>query len=126
MSEFLAQAFSLYFVVMGLAVLINRGEWLSIIDQFFENKAVLLFSGVFTLILGILLVLSHNIWVMDWRVIITFFSWTTFIKGVGLLVFPEKWFAMSKSLLNESFLTYWGGAVMVIGGILGYYGFCAG
>jgi hypothetical protein len=34
-------------------------------------------------------VILHNIWVVDWRVAITILGWSTVIKGIQKIGFPE-------------------------------------
>jgi len=61
------------------------------IKQLFEfardDKFLILFS-VIAIILGLLSVIAHNVWVADWRLIITLFGWFTLIKGITQFAFP--------------------------------------
>ena len=41
-------------------------------------------------VLGLLLVLSHNVWTTDWRVIITLVGWLTLLKGIALMLWPDR------------------------------------
>ncbi len=100
-SVFLAQAFGLYFLVMGVAFVVNRKQMLQIVSEIQPVSYVSLLAGIVTLILGILLVLSHNVWVADWRVGITILAWLTFIKGTLLLTFPGYLYKCSSKVLSE-------------------------
>ncbi|HAK53772.1 MAG TPA: hypothetical protein DCM54_17980 [Gammaproteobacteria bacterium] len=47
-----------------------------------DDKAFVISTGYITLLLGLVTVIAHNVWVADWRVIITVLGWTTLIKGI--------------------------------------------
>ena len=40
--------------------------------------------------MGLVVVIFHNLWVADWRLIITVFGCLVLIKGVVLIVFPDS------------------------------------
>ncbi len=45
------------------------------LKDFAIQRGVLLLNAIITPIIGILLVVSHNLWVADWRVVITIIAW---------------------------------------------------
>ena len=88
-SIFLAKLFGLYTVIVCSAVLLRHRELPVIVDGFFRDPAFSLFSGAVILILGLLVVLSHNIWEMSYHGVITLFGWITLMKGVARLFLPH-------------------------------------
>jgi len=40
--------------------------------------------------IGLLVILLHNLWTANWVVIITIFGWCGVIKGIWLIVFPKS------------------------------------
>jgi len=123
-SLFLAQVFGIYFVVMGLA-LVLRGEAIQqTIGEFVSNRALKFFAGIFVLILGILLILTHNIWDGTWRVLITIFAWLTFLKGIFYLLLPVGFFAGLAKVMNRKSWFMGGGLIAIlIGAYLLFIGF---
>ena len=77
---------------MNVITMINRKHLEKLRQSFLENLALTWICGVITLILGLLVVVEHNIWSRDWRIIITLIGWVTLAKGLFLLVFPLKMF----------------------------------
>lgn len=123
-SLFLAQAFGMYFIVMGLVMF--RGNTLhEVITSFAQNKALKFFAGVFVLILGILLVLVHNVWEGPaWQVFITVMAWLTFLKGITYLLVPQSFYMALVRALNKNSVFVVGGIVMIVlGAWLAYVGF---
>ncbi len=64
----------------------------SLIEELFrllENKGFVILSGYLAFLIGLVSIILHNLWVLDWRVIVTIFGWVSLIKGIGRLAFPE-------------------------------------
>lgn len=87
-SILLAKFIGPFIIVIGIGVLFNIKIFRQIGEDFFKNSALVYVSGLVTFIMGMAIVLFHNIWVADWRIIITVFGWSTLIKGAWLIILP--------------------------------------
>ena len=76
------QLFSLAYIAVGVGILINPDFYKKIYQDFIDNGMALYFGGFTALAIGYLLVTFHNVWEMDWHVIITIYGWNAFIKGM--------------------------------------------
>ena len=54
-----------------------------------NDKSFVISTGYITLMMGLVTVILHNVWVADWRVVITVLGWSTLIKGIMKIGFPE-------------------------------------
>ena len=81
-SIFLAQVIGWYFVIISLFLLGRRQAMKSLVGDILADRALMFFIALITLILGLLLVVSHNLWVMGWPVIITLVAWLVLISGI--------------------------------------------
>ncbi|MBU4369616.1 hypothetical protein KKG58_02520 [Patescibacteria group bacterium] len=90
LSIFLAKVLGLYFIIGALICLLKYKSMRKIIDGFTDNTALLYVTGVITVILGLMMVISHNIWEGGWRVVITLIGWLILLKGLAFLLLPEK------------------------------------
>lgn len=88
LSLFLAKAWGLFIVIICLALLFKKDVLQRLINSVQDANIVLTYSFM-ALIIGILSILSHNIWNSDWRVLITLFGWASFLKGLTFLFHPE-------------------------------------
>lgn len=77
-------------LLMSVAPLFNRQLVSTMIDEVINSSTLLLFAGIMAFVPGLLLVNLHNIWVADWRIIITLFGWIALFAGVIRIVFPEQ------------------------------------
>jgi len=86
---FLARVFGLYLAIVGVLLLFEKKRVGTRITQLLESPETRFFSAVITLMIGILLVVTHNVWAMNWTVLITILSWWVLVKGLLRLFFPE-------------------------------------
>ncbi|GGI87054.1 hypothetical protein [Legionella impletisoli] len=86
---FLAEVIGWYFVIVSLFVLVRRRKMEAILLNIASQPSLILILGIITIILGLLMVVSHNIWVMDWPVLITLISWLVLLSGLFRLLMPE-------------------------------------
>lgn len=93
-SIFLAKFWGWYLIIYFLILSLNPKRILQIIKNLKDEKFVILVSFL-AIIIGLLNILTHNIWKGDWRVIITIIGWIALFKGLALFIFPKraiKWF----------------------------------
>lgn len=121
LSIFLAKLMGLYLVLVSVAFWLNRRKLSRIIQEFTNNVSLTLFSGAMLVILGLAVVLKHNVWVADWRVIVTILGWATLLKGLLRVFAPEKipqLAVKSESAFSVIFLV-----AFALGAYLTYIGF---
>lgn len=123
-SIFLAKALGLYYVIVAIAMLVNYSKFTAFLNDYAKNPSLLLLSGFITLILGILLVLSHNVWEASWRVLITVIAWMALVKGIICLVCPKWQLGMIKRC-GKSKKSYYSAVfvTLLLGIVLCYFGF---
>lgn len=87
-SIFFAQLWGAYSVIFGLLFIITGqlGKTIEMTD----DKAFVISTGYITLLMGLVTVILHNVWVWDWPVVITVLGWSTLIKGIMKIGFPEQ------------------------------------
>ncbi len=87
-SIFFARLWGSYSVIFGLLFIITGqlGKTIEMTD----DKSFVISTGYITLIMGLVTAILHNVWVADWRVAITILGWSTVIKGIMKIGFPEQ------------------------------------
>lgn len=104
-SLFLSKAIGLYLVIVSVGMLTNASTLKPILAEMLKSPGLVYVAGVIAMIVGILIVISHNFWTLDWRVIITIIGWTSLIKGTIRVVMPQYVDAIDKNwmLSNTSY-----------------------
>ena len=111
---------------MALGMLFNRDTYGVIMAEFAESRALIYLSGTIALVTGIVFVHFHNLWVADWRVLITAIGWLSIMKGVVRLLYPQivrkagRRFANNTNLMTGS-----GVVILVLGAFLSFHGFAS-
>ena len=88
-SIFLAKVIGLFGAISTLAIMVRYKTFLEIEAEAAKNSILIYLSGFLVLILGLLIVVSHQVWTRDWRVAITIFGWLFLLKGIIRIFFPE-------------------------------------
>ncbi len=77
-------------IAMGMAfgLILEGSGYSSLMKEFIVHRGLIFLTGVLALLAGVTIVNEHNLWVPDWRVIITVLGWLLVVRGVMALVFP--------------------------------------
>ena len=121
-SIFLAKVISLYLIISSIAIFVNSSKFHLMLNEVISTPSNIFLAGIITLIIGILLVVSHNVWQANWRVVITIIAWLTFISGIIRVVLPQFAFDMFKKTTKEAFFII-AAIALLVGLYLGYFGF---
>lgn len=100
-TPFLAIVLGWYMVVFGLLVLIRRKQFGLIMTNILKHQESFFILALLTFTIGLLMVVSHNLWVMAWPVVITLLSWLILISGIIRLFFPEAIAKKARSLKEK-------------------------
>jgi hypothetical protein len=89
-----------------------------------NNQSATIILGMFALLAGLAIVNAHNLWVSDWRVIITILGWLAIARGALSLLFPNKMYGIGETILASRSGPMIGAViVLVLGGILSWMGY---
>ena len=124
LSIFLAKVLGLYFLIVSLGMIFNAGRFKPLIIDLIKSPALMFLTGFLALIIGILLVVSHNIWTADWRVVITILAWLSLIKGTIRIMVPQFAVKTIKKCTENNISYYISGLITLgIGLFLIYHGY---
>jgi hypothetical protein len=88
LSLFLAQLIGLTTVVFAVAAFWRPGFVREVMADLQRSAMTRLLFGFIALVSGLAIVLSHNLWVGDWRLVITLIGWGGIIKGFAAIAQP--------------------------------------
>ncbi|REG87517.1 hypothetical protein [Winogradskyella sediminis] len=87
-SIFLAKFWGWYLLIFFLILSFNPKRIKQIFNDLKDQKFLIIFSFV-AIIIGLLNVLFHNIWVLNYKLIITLIGWCALFFGLSLFMFPK-------------------------------------
>jgi hypothetical protein len=124
-SLFLARLLGPVLVVLAIGLLTRQDAWRAMAREFTSSAPLLFLSGFMTLLGGLAVVNTHNVW-EGWPVIITVFGWLAVVGGIARMLFPETVVGISERMLgNKTYLTVAGVVEGLIGLWLCYVGYLA-
>ncbi len=102
-SIFFAKLWGSFFVVFGLLFIITRQLGRTI--EMTDDKAFVISTGYISFLMGLITVILHNLWVNDWRLMITILGWSTLIKGIMKIGFPEVIHKQAQRFKKKQYLS---------------------
>lgn len=89
LSLLLAKVIGLLLISVAAALLVNRKN-IDLLFNLYKQPGNVFITGILETALGIIFVLNHNIWTLDFRGIITVIGWVLLLRGVGRILFPSR------------------------------------
>jgi hypothetical protein len=106
---------------IGVAMLINRNLFPSMIGEVAHNYALIFLSGLLILLAGIAIVRVHNVWTGGWRILVTLLGWLTIVSGIARMWFPQAAAPMAEAFAGNTTSLLVGGVVLLaLGAFLSY------
>src|ERR1051325_11270639 len=91
-SRYIARLMGPVMLVIGIGMVaglfVEGGAYSSLMKEFIGSRALIFITGVLALLAGLAIVNAHNLWVPDWRVLITALGWLAIFRGGMNFVLP--------------------------------------
>ena len=125
-SLFIAKLLGPMLLVVGVALLTRLEAFRALLREFIASGVLLYLAGFLGLLAGLALLLTHNVWALDWRVLITLIGWASIVRAVVTIFWPQ-WIVSIGAKLIEFRAAFAAAAAadLVIGAILSYFGYFA-
>ena len=125
LTYFYAQLFGSVILIIALAMLLNRRATLTMAHELIDNRPLLFIIGIMSLFLGVVVILTHNIWTGGGlAMLVTLIGWLLLLRGVLILFLPH---GSLRSLFNsfkfEQIYYLVTSLALILGICLTYYGF---
>ena len=117
-SVFIARLIGPVMLVIGLAVFANQRAFRDLAEEFLASRALTFLSGLIIMPIGLAVVLTHNIWAVDGRVMITLFGWANLIGGAIRLAAPAYVMQTGRAMLKRPYFIPVAAAIWVVAGAL--------
>ena len=124
-SLFLAKLIGPIFVIVGIGLLLNGDRYRAVVDEVMSSHTLLYVFGAIALTGGLAIVLTHNIWVWDWPVIITIVGWLMIVRGSLRIIVPQQVEDLARKMVARwsNILLISGLLVIMLGAFLCWKGF---
>jgi hypothetical protein len=125
-SIFLARLIGPALLIVGIGILLNQSYYRGMTREFVASRPLFYLAAAIGVIGGLAIVLVHNVWTLNWRVLITLFGWINLIRGAASILLPEQSFAYGGRMMAAKYMPMIPAAVaLFIGLTLSYFGYVA-
>ena len=106
-------------MITAIVYLVRGNSFLDELLRMHEDKGFVFLSGWVLLPLGLITIILHNVWVADWRTIITLSGWASIFMGITRIGFPETTQKITAAIFRNKIARF--RIAVVIVGLLGVY-----
>ena len=121
---FLAQIMGVYFLVVGVGALLNPARMKGAMEEARRSYLLPYFDGAIALVVGLLIVLMHNVWDGLLESLVSLVGWIAVVEGVLMMLLPQKTIStMVQKVMGAQMARLIGVAAVVLGLYFVYHGF---
>ena len=88
-SIFLARLLGPLFLIVGASILFNPKVFRDIAAEVVRSVTLVYLFGFIDFAAGLAIVITHNVWLASWPVLITLIGWLLLIRGTVRVLIPE-------------------------------------
>ncbi|MAF59306.1 MAG: hypothetical protein QF858_01245 [Candidatus Pacebacteria bacterium] len=123
---FLAQIMGVYFLVTGVGALLNPERTRRAMNEVGKSYVLPYFDGALALVVGLLIVLTHNVWDSLLTGVVSAVGWLSLAEGVLMMLLPQASIVgFMKHFNTKSAITGFSIVAIVVGAYLTYISFIA-
>ena len=124
-SILIAKIIAIAYLSIGVGLLFSGDYYKKELVKMLGDSSYMLFGGLISIIIGMLIIEYHNNWVKNWTVLITIIGWIAVAKGIFLLAFPKSFCFFKPMLKPKNINKFMLPLVIIMGLIFAYFGFFA-
>jgi len=124
LSIYLGKLIGLAWLIVGIALFSKPQDFQGTVKDVAKSNAIMTLISFIPLVVGLAIVIAHNIWVEHWIVLITIIGWLTLICGIIRLFFHKEIMKkMAKAATNRKIFVWIGIIMFIVGAYLAGKGF---
>jgi uncharacterized protein YjeT (DUF2065 family) len=125
-SVFLARLLGPLLLLPGIGLLINPRAFRTMATEVVASPTLVYLFGLLDFAAGLAIVLVHNVWTVNWRVLITLIGWLLLIRGAARILITDTLMGYAETLVrNKRLYPVSGGTLVILGLVLSYFGYVA-
>jgi hypothetical protein len=125
-SLFVAKLLGPVFLVVGAALLSRPEAFRALLREFVASGVLMYMAGFLGLLGGLALLIVHNVWALDWRLVITLIGWASLVRALVTIFRPQAIVSIADRLIEYKGAFRAAAVIdLVIGAALSYFGYWA-
>ena len=125
LTYFYAELFGIVILITALAMVVNRHTTVMVVHELMDNRALLYVAGLMSLFLGVIVILTHNVWTGGaLATLVTLIGWALLLRAALILFLPHGSLRnLVDSFKFEHIYYLLAFLALLLGIFLTYYGF---
>lgn len=120
----LAKVFGIALIAISIALIVYRDHYAQITRDFLQQKLLRTVISFSEMVVGLFIVIGHNVWSPLPAAVITLLGWMFVFEGAAYLLQPERWTVRFINAVNRPQFFIASGVIgLVLGIYLADYGF---
>ena len=125
-SIFLARLLGPLLLFPGAGILLNPRVFRALAVEVVNSVTLVYLFGLVDFAAGLAIVLTHDVWLANWRVLITLIGWAMLLRGAVRIIAPDTVMGFAKTLVGKrEIYPVTGILAVILGLILCYFGYIA-
>lgn len=124
-SVFLARLLGPLLLLPGVGLLVNPRGFRTMASEVVGSVTLVYLFGLIDFAAGLAIVLVHNVWTVNWRVLITLIGWLLLIRGAARILITDTLMGYAKVIRKKQLYPVSGGVLVILGLVLCYFGYVA-
>jgi hypothetical protein len=126
LTAYVAQLLGLYLALSGVLMIVREQAMMVLAPKFVDSPPFLYFLGSLRVLIGLAIVLAHDMWIGTLGTIIYLVGWLMLLRGIAMLLLPAETERKILEVFSRGNAWYTTAMVaIVLGGWLAYAGFTA-
>jgi hypothetical protein len=120
--EFVEWYLACAMLVVGTSLVLRPRIWINALVGAASHPIAPLLSGLYALLVGLAIVILHNLWTADLRIIATLVGWASVALGTLFLVIPESYaWILRRMPITPGAVAFRGVVRLLLGGAIMTY-----
>ena len=90
LTAYVAQLLGLYLALSGVLMIVREQAMMVLVPKFVDSSQFLYFLGSLRVLIGLAIVLAHDMWIGTLGTIIYLVGWLTLLRGIAMLLLPAE------------------------------------
>ena len=111
-------------LAIALAIFLNRATFKTMMKDAAADHGLIFIAGIIAILAGATIIKLHNVWVMDWPVIVTLAGWLSLAAGFFRMIWPNLAAGLARQVMeHDTAINVMALVSGVLGAVLVYIGF---
>jgi hypothetical protein len=124
-SIFLARLLGPLLLILGASLFVNGRTFRALAKELVDSALLVVLFGFMDFAAGLAIVLTHNVWVASWRVLVTLIGWLLLIRGAVRILVPDVRRYAAKHIGDARLYMLSSAVFVILGLVLCYFGYVA-